>query len=98
MGQTKSTRRAGQSAAPSEAGSDTGEDQSTTSSKASSKDAGDLPVSLQKQLAEDVEAGGGIEFFQGLSSQRLSQLLNKDTDSYGERGQPIHRQLTNRVH
>lgn len=59
-----------------------------------------LRLHLKKQLAEDIESGGGIQNFAGKDNQNLYHLLNKkvldskDPDHpYGQRGDYIRTQI-----
>jgi hypothetical protein len=56
--------------------------------------------SILKQLAEDIEANGGIGAFiktdKTAKDQRLCRLLNQDEDTYGKRGDPLRRDLQNK--
>ncbi len=66
---------------------------STTSSRSSQ---GPLPLNLLKQLAQDIEKGGGIESFKG-SEQKVSTLCNDREDVFGRRGHPIRRRIQQQV-
>jgi hypothetical protein len=67
---------------------------STTSSRSSQ---GPLPLNLLRQLAQDIENGGGIESFKGSSEQKVSTLCNDREDVFGRRGHPIRRKIQQQV-
>ena len=61
-----------------------------------------LPLHIQKQLARDIEANGGIAYFEGHDNQNLCQLLDQrveeEDNPYGVRGQPIRARLRKKVY
>ena len=60
-----------------------------------------LPLHSQKQLAEDIEANGGLKHFFGKDNQNLCNLLNKrvgeEDNPYGVRSDPIRAKLRRKV-
>ena len=69
------------------------EDQSVASPSAasvsSSRSRAGLSLHMQKQLARDIEAAGGIKVFIGKGEHKLCELLNKREELYGKRADPI---------
>jgi hypothetical protein len=69
---------------------------SQTSSASSQRAA--LPIFIQKQLAQDIEAAGGIKHFKNENSfQLVSALCNENEDIYGRRGNSIRTKITKKV-
>jgi hypothetical protein len=70
--------------------------QSVTSSASVTSNRG-VRSHIQKQLAEDIEAAGGIQHFAGHENQNLYHLLQRrvgqDDNPYGERGDAIRTKL-----
>lgn len=59
-----------------------------------------LPGSLQKALAEEIEANGGIGTFSGQYNQKLSTILNiqhQSSSVFGRKGDPIRKKLQQKV-
>ena len=74
---------------------------SVTSASTSTTNTRGIRLHVKKQLAEDIEAGGGIQYFAG-SKQNLAQLLNQKASEiedhpYGQRGDKVRRQITQLV-
>jgi hypothetical protein len=67
---------------------------STTSSRSSQ---GPLTLNIQKQLAQDIEKGGGIESLFTCSEQKVNSLCNAREEVYGRRGHHIRRKIQNKV-
>jgi hypothetical protein len=58
-----------------------------------------LSWALQKQLAEDIEARGGIKKFIARSSkQKVRSLCESNTADYGTLGDPVRRQIANKIY
>jgi hypothetical protein len=57
-----------------------------------------LPLNLLKQLAQDVENGGGIESFKGSSEQKVSTLCDDGEDVFCKPGHPIRRKIQQQVY
>lgn len=57
--------------------------------------------SILKQLAEDIETSGGIASFikseRERKDQKLSRLLNDNEEAYGKRGDPLRRDIQQKV-
>ena len=71
-------------------------------SAASSSTAGSrpgIPKYIQKQLAIDVEASGGVKSLQGGKGKGLpiAKLCDLDIDTYGPRGGPLRSQISNKI-
>jgi hypothetical protein len=73
------------------------EDQSVASSVSSSRSRAELSLSIQKQLAIDIEAAGGIKTFDG-SDQKLCQILADREDIYAKRADPIRKVISKKVY
>jgi hypothetical protein len=77
------------------------EDQSVASpsvtSVSSSRSRAKLSLSIQKQLAIDIEAAGGIKIFEG-SDHKLYELLTNREELYGKRGDPIRTAISKKVY
>jgi hypothetical protein len=57
-----------------------------------------LPVSVQKQLAEDIERAGGLHSFEEGVKQGLTKLLDLgDSECYGARGSALRRKIGQKV-
>jgi hypothetical protein len=56
-----------------------------------------LPKAIQTQLLEDIESSGGIEQFV-LNAKNLAKFCSQNTSVYGERADPIRRQIRNKVY
>jgi hypothetical protein len=69
-----------------------------SSSTTSSRARGELPQHITKQLAEDIEADGGIATFITRSHKLLSNLLDKRPDLYGKRGDEIRKRIQKKVY
>jgi hypothetical protein len=60
-----------------------------------------IAISVQKQLAQDIEEAGGIKKFVGtelVAKQALSLLCNKRQNIYGERGDRIRTKIHKKVY
>jgi hypothetical protein len=68
---------------------------STTPSRSSQ---GPLTLNIQKQLAQDIEKGGGIESLLTGSDQKVNSLCNSRQEVYGRRGHPIRRKIQNKIY
>ena len=73
------------------------EDQSVASSVSSSRSRAELSLSIQKQLAIDIEAAGGIKTFDG-SDQKLCHILTNREDIYRKRADPIRNDIRKEVY
>jgi hypothetical protein len=61
-----------------------------------------LPIHVQKALAEEIEANGGLSSFAGSDNQRFAALLNSKVDEqgnpFGQRGDSIRRVLQQKLY
>jgi hypothetical protein len=77
------------------------EDQSVASpsvtSISSSRSRAGLSLHIQKQLARDIEAAGGIKVFAG-KEHKLCELLNNREELYGRRADPIRTAISKKVY
>lgn len=80
----------------------TPEDQSVASaysatSASSSRSRASLSLHIQKQLARDIEAAGGIKVFIG-SEHKLCEILTNREELYGKRADPIRTAISKKVY
>ena len=74
------------------------DDDSVSSDTSSSSTRPGIPFYVQKQLAHDIEASGGINTFKKGNEQTLAALCNKAPDVYGKRGDRLREQLRKKVY
>jgi hypothetical protein len=69
----------------------------SVSSVLSSRSRAELSLSIQKQLAIDIETAGGIKAFVG-SDQKLCKILTDREDIYGKRADPFRKVIRKKVY
>lgn len=57
-----------------------------------------LAFHIQKQLAQDIEAAGGIKLFKNKDGHRLSHLCDNREELYGPRGDDLRQKITKKVY
>jgi hypothetical protein len=74
-----------------------GDNESVSSDTSSSSARPGIPFFVQKQLAHDIEASGGINAFKKGNEHALAALCNKTPDVYGKRADKLREQLRKKV-